>query len=58
MQSRLFVYWFNQEPNSVVFIDCFDEAWDVVNSPLIGDADETIIISLYGRAPYEFQELF
>ena len=28
----------------MVFIDCFDEAWDVVDSPLIGDVDETIII--------------
>gem|GEM_PF-7044228 len=44
MQSRLFVYWFNQYANSVVFVYSVDEAWDVVDSPLIGDVDETIII--------------
>ena len=44
VQSRLFVYWFNQETNSVVFVYSVDEAWDVVGSPLITDVDGTTVI--------------
>jgi len=44
MQSRLFVYCFNAETNGVVFVYSFDEAWDVVDSPLIGDVDKAIIV--------------
>ena len=44
VQSTLFLYCFNQETNSVVFVYSVDEAWDVVDSPLIGDVDETTII--------------
>ena len=44
MQSRLFVYCFNAETNGMVFVYSFDEAWDVVDSPLIGDVDKAIIV--------------
>lgn len=45
MQSRLFVYCFNQEVNSVVFVYSVDEARGVVGSPLIADVDESPLYS-------------
>ena len=52
VQSRLFVYWFNQDTNSVVFVYSFDEAWDVVGSPLITDVDGTTIILQFNSTLY------
>ena len=52
VQSRLFLYWFNQETNSVVFVYSVDEAWDVVGSPLITDVDGTTIILQFNSTLY------